>query len=116
MDMLNGKLVGVIGDEDTVTGFLLAGIGERSGYGSNFLSVTPQTKITEVEKKFEELTTRKDIGIILINQHVANMIRPAIQDYNGLIPTVLEIPSKEHPYDAAKDEVMKQVNLLLGIE
>lgn len=33
-------LVAVIGDEDTVTGFLLAGVGERNSKGeSNFLVV-----------------------------------------------------------------------------
>ena len=33
------KLVGVIGDEDTVTGFILAGIGHRTTEGTNFLVV-----------------------------------------------------------------------------
>jgi V-type H+-transporting ATPase subunit F len=36
-----GKLVGVIGDEDTVTGFLLAGVGHRTTEGANFLVVKP---------------------------------------------------------------------------
>jgi hypothetical protein len=36
-----GKLVGVIGDEDTVTGFLLAGVGHRTQEGANFLVVQP---------------------------------------------------------------------------
>lgn len=34
-----GKLIAVIGDEDTVTGFVLAGIGQKSVDGSNFLVV-----------------------------------------------------------------------------
>lgn len=34
------KLVAIIGDEDTVTGFLLAGIGERNAKGeTNYLIV-----------------------------------------------------------------------------
>ena len=33
------KLIAVIGDEDTVTGFILAGIGHRTAEGSNFLVV-----------------------------------------------------------------------------
>lgn len=36
-----GKLIGVIGDEDTVTGFLLAGVGHRTTEGANFLVVKP---------------------------------------------------------------------------
>lgn len=35
----SGKLVAVIGDEDTVTGFVLAGIGHRTIEGQNFLIV-----------------------------------------------------------------------------
>lgn len=37
----SGKLVAVIGDEDTVTGFLLAGTGHRTNEGANFLVVKP---------------------------------------------------------------------------
>ena len=35
----SGKLIAVIGDEDTVTGFVLAGVGHRNVQGSNFLVV-----------------------------------------------------------------------------
>ena len=38
------NLIAVIGDEDTVTGFLLAGIGERNTKGeTNFLIVDSKT-------------------------------------------------------------------------
>lgn len=37
----SGKLIAVIGDEDTVTGFLLAGVGHRNTEGQNFLVVKP---------------------------------------------------------------------------
>jgi V-type H+-transporting ATPase subunit F len=33
------KIICVIGDEDTVTGFLLAGVGQRDSNGANFLVV-----------------------------------------------------------------------------
>jgi len=40
-------LVAVIGDEDTVTGFLLAGIGERNSKGeTNFLCVDESKRKT----------------------------------------------------------------------
>ena len=35
----DSKVICVIGDEDTVTGFLLAGVGQKDGKGSNFLVV-----------------------------------------------------------------------------
>ena len=39
MAATDSKIICVIGDEDTVTGFLLAGIGQRDARGSNFLVV-----------------------------------------------------------------------------
>jgi len=101
-----GKLVGVIGDEDTVTGFLLAGVGHRTAEGANFLIVKQDTQLQQVEEAFEKLTTRTDIGIILINQHIANDIRHVLKDYHQVVPTILEIPSKEHPYDPEQDYIM----------
>lgn len=101
-----GKLVAVIGDEDTVTGFLLAGVGHRTAEGSNFLIVKPDTQLQQVEEAFTKLSARNDVGIILINQHIANDIRHVLKDYNQTIPTVLEIPSKEHPYDPEQDYIM----------
>mmetsp|Transcript_38131 Transcript_38131/g.46521 ORF Transcript_38131/g.46521 Transcript_38131/m.46521 type:complete len:119 (+) Transcript_38131:24-380(+) len=108
-----GKLIAVIGDEDTVTGFLLAGVGHRTASGSNFLIVKSDTQQKTVEDAFKSYITRDDIGIVLINQHIANNIRHVLKDYNQTIPTVLEIPSKEHPYDPAQDYIMQRVNMFL---
>lgn len=91
---LPGKLIAVIGDEDTVTGFILAGTGHRTTAGENFLVVKSDTDVDVIEKAFDELTTRPDIGILLLNQHVANSIRHKLRDYAQTIPTILEIPSK----------------------
>jgi len=96
--------------KDTVTGFLLAGVGHRTASGSNFLIVKQDTKLQLVEEAFQNFSTREDIGIILINQHVANDIRHVLKDYNETIPTVLEIPSKEHPYDPEQDYIMVRGN------
>mmetsp|Transcript_15296 Transcript_15296/g.21622 ORF Transcript_15296/g.21622 Transcript_15296/m.21622 type:complete len:117 (-) Transcript_15296:220-570(-) len=111
-----GKLVAVIGDEDTVTGFLLAGVGHRTADSSNFLVVKQDTKLDQVEAAFQNFSSRDDVGIILINQHVANDIRHVLKDYNATIPTVLEIPSKDHPYDPEQDYIMQRVNMYLGGE
>uniref|UniRef100_A0A7S1VV45 V-type proton ATPase subunit F n=1 Tax=Grammatophora oceanica TaxID=210454 RepID=A0A7S1VV45_9STRA len=109
-----GKLVAIIGDEDTVTGFLLAGVGHRTAEGANFLVVKQDTGLEQVEQAFSKFSLRDDVGIILINQHVANDIRHVLKDYNQTIPTVLEIPSKEHPYDPEQDYIMQRVNMFLG--
>lgn len=70
------NLLAVIGDEDSVTGLLLAGIGNISeGDGSeklkNFVVVDAKTSTEDIEKAFDDYTQqRKDIAILLINQHV----------------------------------------------
>lgn len=73
-----------------------------------------ETPLAKIEETFEAFSLRKDIAIILINQHVADMIRPMIDGYHQAFPTVLEIPSKDHPYDPAKDSVLKRISKLFG--
>ena len=101
-------LLAIIGDEETVTGFLLAGIGERNENSTNFLIVNSTTEKAQIEDFFKSLIVRKDIGIILISQHVAEIIRETLDAYDEIIPTVLEIPSKNHPYSIEKDSVMQR--------
>eukprot|EP00834_Sanchytrium_tribonematis_P003098 NODE_110_length_18645_cov_0.794403.p17 type:complete len:121 gc:universal NODE_110_length_18645_cov_0.794403:14924-14562(-) len=110
-------IISVIGDEDTITGLLLAGVGHvDSKQRSNFLTVDNKTTQSQIEQAFAEYTTRKDIAILLINQHIANKIRHLLDDYHQAYPSVLEMPSKDHPYDPSKDSVLKRVNALFGNE
>ena len=104
----NNMLLGIIGDEETVTGFLLAGIGERNENSTNFMKVNSKTTNEQIEEFFHNLVTRKDIGIILISQDVADRIRDTLDVYNEIIPTVLEIPSKQRPYSIEKDSIMQK--------
>ncbi|KAA8910469.1 V-type proton ATPase subunit F [Sphaerosporella brunnea] len=108
----------VIGDEDSVTGMLLAGIGHVTpapNNSKNFLIVTNKTENSEIERAFDEFTKeRKDIGILLINQHVAERIRYRVDTYTAAFPAVLEIPSKDYPYDPEKDSVLRRVKRLFG--
>ncbi|XP_065883031.1 V-type proton ATPase subunit F-like [Dysidea avara] len=104
-----GKLIAIIGDEDTCTGFLLGGIGELDiKKRPNFLIVDKDTSFAEIEQAFNTFTNRPDIAIILINQHIAEQIRPTLDRYDQTIPSVLEIPSKEHPYDPSKDSILRR--------
>ncbi|KAJ1937822.1 H(+)-transporting V1 sector ATPase subunit F [Linderina macrospora] len=108
-------LIAAIGDEDTITGLLLAGIGDIDAHQrANFLVVTSKTTQEQIEEAFTSFTQRKDIAIILINQHIAEYIRGILDEYSAAFPTVLEIPSKDHPYDPSKDSVLKRVQLLFG--
>jgi len=108
-------LLAVIGDEDTITGLLLAGIGNVTDkQKKNFLVVDSKTQVSTIESAFQEFTERKDIAIVLINQHVAEKIRPTVDRYEQAFPALLEIPSKDHPYDPAKDSILKRVQKLFG--
>ncbi|XP_063931587.1 probable V-type proton ATPase subunit F [Zophobas morio] len=103
----NEKLIAVIGTEDTVTGFLLAGIGScGKEKESNFYIVKPDTTKEAIEEKFHSFTERDDIAIVLINQHIAEKIRYAVDAYSKNIPCVLEIPSKDVRYDPSKDSIL----------
>ncbi|KAI5780898.1 vacuolar ATP synthase subunit F (V-ATPase F subunit) [Geopyxis carbonaria] len=113
----NREFLAVIGDEDSVTGLLLAGIGHVTTTPEatkNFLVVDAKTATAEIERVFDDFTTRKDIGIVLINQHIAEKIRYRIDTYTAAFPAVLEIPSKDHPYDPEKDSVLRRVRRLFG--
>lgn len=112
----DGSLLAVIGDEDTVTGLLLAGVGNVSpNKQTNFFIVDSKTTKPDIEKKFHEFVKREEIVIVLINQHIANDIRYLLDTYDNVVPTILEIPSKDHPYDPSKDSVMLRVRRMLGI-
>ena len=51
--------------------------------------------------------------IIMLSQ-VAERIRHVVDAYSEAFPAVLEIPSKDHPYDPEKDSVLKRVRRLFG--
>jgi len=81
----------------------------------------PETQVSTIEAAFQEFTERRDIAILLINQHVshflrggimnaeshlvayfaiqiAEKIRPTVDKYHQAFPALLEIPAKDFPY------------------
>lgn len=117
--MSKRTLIATIAEEDTVTGLLLAGVGQVSqeeGKELNFLTVIPgKTSNEDIEKAFDNFTTeRDDIAILLINQHLADTIRYRLENYTAAFPAILEIPSKDHPYDPEKDSILRKVRRLFG--
>jgi V-type H+-transporting ATPase subunit F len=159
MNADDGSLIAVIADEDTVTGFLLAGVGhvdERQR--SNYVIVSDKTSKGEIAEAFKDFTTREDIAVVLITQvvrrdgweicvrarvfdgvvcarsswkareaktdpgarastsQVADRVRYLLDAHTAAIPSVLEIPDKENPYDPSKDSVLSRVQHLLGGE
>ncbi|MFQ6627458.1 hypothetical protein Gotur_005478 [Gossypium turneri] len=130
----NSALIAMIADEDTVTGFLMAGVGNvdlrrKTNYlivdsiiaifepeDAYFEVFRKKTTVKAIEDTFKDYTTREDIAIILISQYVANMIRFLVDSYNKPVPAILEIPSKDHPYDPAHDSVLSRVKYLFSAE
>lgn len=111
----DGSLIAIIADEDTITGFLLAGVGNVDlRRRKNYLVVDSKTSTRAIEDTFKEFTNRDDIAIVLISQYIANMIRYAIDSYNKTLPAILEIPSKEHPYDPNQDSILSRVKHMFG--
>merc|ERR1711991_632540 len=111
------QLIAVIGDEDTCTGFLLAGVGDINvKHESNYLVVNKDTTISAIEDAFRHFVERDDIAIILINQMIAEDIRYLLDNHTEAIPAVLEIPSKEQPYDSSKDSILRRAKGMFSAE
>ena len=79
-----------------------------------FLPVA-ETSTAQLEEAFHLFTNRKDIAILIINQYVAARIRDTIDNYGGTSPSIIEVPSKEHPYEPDQDAIHRRARLLLGI-
>ena len=111
----DGALVGVIGDEDTGTGFVLAGVGDvDERRRRNFLVVDDDTTEAAIREKFN---ARGDVAVVLVSQHVADRVRPLLDARaasGATVPAVLEIPSKDAPYDATRDAVLSRAQRALG--
>ena len=83
---------------------------------TNYFIVSKETTAPEIEEAFRVFTRRDDVGIILILQNIAEMIRYAIDAYRQTIPTVLEVPAKDHPYDASKDSILRRARGMFNSE
>lgn len=108
--------LGIIADEDTISGFLLAGAGEAKPNNENtFLVVSNSTKAHQIETFYQSLMARSDIAIIIMTQAAANQIRAAMDTHKErIIPTVVEIPTKTETWSADDDAICCRVRLFLG--
>ena len=67
-----------------------------------------ETSTAQLEEAFHLFTNRKDIAILIINQYVAARIRDTIDNYGGTSPSIIEVPSKEHPYEPDQDAIHRR--------
>lgn len=47
---------------------------------------------------------------------IANMIRQAVSAYKKPFPAILEIPSKDCPYDPTQDSILSRVQFMFGAQ
>lgn len=78
--------------------------------------VEKNTPASDIEETFKNFLKRDDIDIILINQNIAEMIRYVIDAHTKPVPAVLEIPSKDHPYDPNKDSILRRAKGIFQAE
>ncbi|CAD8048867.1 unnamed protein product [Paramecium primaurelia] len=77
---------------------------------SLFLETDPKL----IETTFQNFLKHPNIAVILVTQYVAeNYLRHIINQYDSILPTILEIPSKEYPYEAKKDTIIQRAHRLL---
>ena len=96
----------IIGDEDTVLGFELVGLSGK----------VVQTA-DEARRAFESMLEDKEIGIIIITEPIADMIRPIVDKYLFTLsfPLIVEIPDRRGR-PPARPGIREMVNAAIGIK
>lgn len=81
--------IGIIGDEDTLNGFMISGIQSES-----LVQVTNKTSEEELKKIFKSMIKRKDLALLLICDFVYDKLKYDIDNYDQYLPSIIEIPSR----------------------
>ncbi|MBN2323129.1 MAG: V-type ATP synthase subunit F [Spirochaetes bacterium] len=94
-----------IGDEDTVLGFGMAGVRGRAVRDSQ-----------EAERVFGAALEDEEIGIIIITERIADMIRPVIERFvfTENFPLIVEVPDWRGPVEG-RPGIRELVNSAIGI-
>ena len=89
----------IIGDEDTVLGFKMVGV---SG---------------EAEQALSGALEDREVGIVLITERVAELMRAQVDQYvfTRSFPLIVEIPDRRGPV-AGKPGIREMVNRAIGIK
>jgi V/A-type H+-transporting ATPase subunit F len=96
----------VIGDEDAVLGFGMVGVQGRA--------VQDQK---EAETAFRSALEDSQIGIIIITERIASLIRTAVDRYlfRERFPLIVEIPDRLGPVEG-RVGIREMVNAAIGIK
>lgn len=95
----------IVGDEDAVLGFGMVGV-------QGLAVKRPE----EAERAFRQALARTEIGIILMTEHVAELIRPLVDEYifTADFPLIVEIPDRRGRIEG-KPALRETVNRAIGI-
>ena len=96
----------VIGDEDTVLGFSMAGV----------QGAVVRDRIS-AEAAFQQALGGHNVGILIITEKIADYIRPIVERYlfSERFPLILEIPDREGPKQGRRS-IREMVNAAIGIK
>ena len=96
----------VIGDEDAVLGFGMVGV--------RGLEASTQA---EASSAFDSALDDKDVGIIIITENAADMIRERVDKYmfTREFPLIVEIPGQDGKAEG-KPGLREMVNRAIGIK
>jgi V/A-type H+-transporting ATPase subunit F len=96
----------IIGDEDAVLGFGLVGVEGTAVQG-----------VDQAREVMKTVLERSDIGIVIITERVADLIRPQVDRFifTRSFPLIVEIPDRQGPL-AGKPGIREMVNQAIGIK
>jgi len=96
----------IIGDEDAVLGFGLVGVEGRDVQNTE-----------QAQEAFTTALEQSDIGIIIITERVADLIRPQVDRFifTRNFPLIVEIPDRLGPLEG-KPGIREMVNQAIGIK
>lgn len=99
--------IGVIGDRDTTIGFALSGVKNR---------ITPKDK-KEAENALAKFMEDPNIGVIIITEKLAEMLRKEINAWKTrkpLYPVIVEVPDKKGVMEK-EDRIEKVIRRAVGV-
>jgi V/A-type H+/Na+-transporting ATPase subunit F len=96
----------IIGDDDTVLGFEMVGVSGKIVRDAE-----------EAQRAFEELIADKEVGIIIITERVADMMRDTVDKYLFTVsfPLIVEIPDRTGSAPG-RPGIRDMVNAAIGIK
>ena len=96
----------IIGDEDAVLGFGMVGVKGKTAVNRS-----------QAEEAFKMALTDKEVGIVIITERIAELIRPHVDQFifSEKFPLIVEVPDRKGPM-AGKPTLRKMVNDGIGIK